>query len=103
MKISRSFFALALLLGVASIGLAQSTVVTKNDDGTYTVVEYPVGKEVTVNLQPSGTFSGKGTARVMRSANGTKVMFDVNGVPSTSEKYYAYAVDPSGSTTLLGP
>lgn len=103
MKFSKSIFASLVILGLASIALAQNTVVTKNADGTYSVIEYPVGKEITVNLLPSGTFTGKGKARVVRSANGTKVVFDVNGLPATTSNYYAYAVDPSGATTLLGP
>ena len=103
MKVWNMFFASALVVALASIALAQDTVVTKNSDGTYTVVQYPVGKEVTVNLMPAGTFTGKGIARVMRSSNGTKVTFDLNGLPTTTSSYYAYAVDPSGNPTLLGP
>jgi len=68
------------------------------------VIEYPVGKEITVNLMPSASIKGgKGIARVMRSTDGTKVYFDVSGMPSTVSNYYAYAVDPSGTPTLLGP
>jgi hypothetical protein len=103
MNILKSLFASVLVFGSVSLTLAQDTVVTKNADGTYTVVEYPVGKEVSVNLLPAGTFTGKGMARVMRSANGTKVIFDVNGLPATTTSYYAYAVDPTGTPTLLGP
>ncbi|HEV7699996.1 MAG TPA: hypothetical protein VGO43_07190 [Pyrinomonadaceae bacterium] len=103
MNIFKSLFASVLVFGSVSLTLAQDTVVTKNADGTYTVIEYPVGKEVSVNLLPAGTFTGKGMARVTRSANGTKVIFDVNGLPATSTGYYAYAVDPTGTPTLLGP
>src|SRR4051812_8421383 len=103
MNILKSLFASILVLGIASVALAQDTVVTKNADGTYTVVEYPVGKEVTVNLLPAGTFTGKGVARVVRSADATKVVFDLNGLPTTSTSYYAYAVDPAGTATMLGP
>lgn len=103
MKIFRIFLASALAFGLASIALAQNTIVTKNSDGTYTVVEYPVGKDVTVHLLPSGTFTGKGMARVIRSADGTKIAFDLNGLPTTTTSYYAYAVDPVGTPTLLGP
>jgi hypothetical protein len=42
-------------------------------------------------------------ARVMRSADGTKVHLDLSGVPATTTNYYAYAVDPAGMPTLLGP
>lgn len=103
MNILKTIFASVFVLGTASLALAQGTVVTKNADGTYSVIEYPVGKDVTVHLLPSGSITGKGIARVIRSADGTKVHFDLNGVPSTITSYYAYAVDPSGTPTLLGP
>lgn len=89
---------------LAAGALAQDTKVIKHADGTYTVIEYPVGKEVIVSLAPSATISGaKGVARVIRSADGTKVFFDVSGVPADTKTYYAYAVDPEGVPTLLGP
>jgi hypothetical protein len=103
MNILRIFLASVLAIGLSSIALAQKTVVTKNSDGTYTVVEYPEGKDVVVHLRPSGTFSGKGMAKVIRSADGTKIAFDLNGLPTTTTSYYAYAVDPTGTPTLLGP
>jgi len=103
MKILQVVFASVLVFGSASLALAQNTVVTKNSDGTYTVVEYPVGRDVDVNLRPWGKFSGRGRAHVVRSADGTKVVFNVRGVPADATSYYAYAVDPTGTPTLLGP
>jgi hypothetical protein len=103
MNILKALLVSALIAGSSSIALAQNTVITKNSDGTYTVVEYPVGKQVRVNLMPAGTFTGKGYATVIRSADGTKIAFDLNGLPSTTTSYYAYAVDPTGTPTLLGP
>jgi len=103
MKILQVVFASVLVFGTASLALAQNTVVTKNADGTWSVVEYPVGRDVDVNLRPWGTFKGRGRAHVVRTSDGTKVVFDVNGVPSGATGYYAYAVDPSGTPTLLGP
>jgi len=103
MNISKSFFASVLVLAAASLALAQNTVVTKNADGTYSVIEYPVGRDVMVNMVPSGTFTGRGHAKVIRSADGTKVVFDLNDLPTTTTSYYAYAVDPNGTPTLLGP
>ena len=108
MKFLNSYLALALSLGLAISAFGQDTVITKkevvtNPDGSYTVIEYPVGREVTVNLLPSSTLAGgKGTARVMRTANGTQIVFNVGGLPATG-RYYAYAVDPSGVPTVLGP
>jgi hypothetical protein len=106
------FAALAIVFSFALSGLAQdttTTVVTKkevitNPDGSYTVIEYPVGKEVTVNLTPITTVTGStGVARVMRAADGTKVWVDLTNVPASTTSMYAYAVDPSGVPTLLGP
>lgn len=96
-------FASAVALGQTVVE-TKKTEVVRNPDGTYTVIEYPVDKEVTVNLVPGVSgLPGKGTARVMRTADGTKVYLDVAGVPSETKGYYAYAVDPSGTPTLLGP
>lgn len=98
-------FCAALALSVA----AQDVTVTKkevvqNPDGSWTVIEYPVGKEVTINLTPVTTVTGStGVARVMRAADGTKVWVDLTGVPTTTTNMYAYAVDPAGMPTLLGP
>lgn len=80
---------------------ARQTV--QNPDGSWTVIEYPVGKEVTVEVTPSNqTISGKGTARVLRTGNETTVNLDLSGLDASSN-YYAYAVDPTGKTTFLGP
>src|SRR3954454_5017147 len=104
MKTLTTLFASLLVLGTASLALAQNTFVTKNSDGTWTVVEYPTGKDVSVGLRPwNTTFRGRGTAHVVRTADGTRVSFDVNGVPTGTTSYYAYAVDPNGTPTLLGP
>ena len=99
--------ALSLLLASAVWG--QNTTVTKKEvvvhpDGSYTVIEYPIGKEVRVSLLPSATLKGgQGTAVVTRSADGTKVALNVTGVPADATSYYAYAVDPTGAPTMLGP
>jgi len=77
--------------------------VVQNPDGTYTVIEYPVGKEVTVELTPNNVQGAKGWARVMRTNDGTSVSVDLSGLPADAESYYVYAVDPNGSATLLGP
>ena len=100
----------AIVLALSVSTFAQETkVVTKteviqNADGSYTVIEYPVGKEITINLTPVTTVTGStGVARVMRAADGTKVWFDLTGVPAGTTNMYAYAVDPAGVPTFLGP
>lgn len=101
------FAATLSFAAVAAIGqdpVVKKTEVVKNADGTYTVIEYPVGKEVSVTLLPTATISGaKGAARVIRSADGTRIHLDLTGVPAEIKTYHAYAVDPSGTSTYLGP
>src|SRR6476620_4433874 len=107
-------FSIGAVLSVSAAGVAygQQTVTTttkktevvQNSDGTYTVIEYPVGKEVMVNLMPGTTVVGsKGMAHILRSADGTKVVLDLSGVKGDTSNIYAYAVDPTGAPTLLGP
>ena len=97
-------FALVAAFGVAAFAQVTKKEVVVNPDGTYTVIEYPVGREVTVNLIPGSMITGgKGIARVMRASDGTKVFFDISGVPAGTNTFYAYAVDPAGTPTLLGP
>lgn len=109
-NIKRLVSAVSLAVLASAIAFGQTVVetkkteVVKNPDGTYTVIEYPVGKEVVVNLTPATVVStAKGSARVMRSADGTKVYFDISGVPAGTSRYYAYAVDPTGTPNYLGP
>ncbi len=105
---------LALAVVFSSFAAAQDTTtkttttttkteVVQNADGTYTVIEYPVGKEVTVQLTPYDLKGATGTARVLRAADGTKVYLDLAGVTGDTKSYYAYAVDSKGMPTLLGP
>jgi len=106
---------LALSLAFSAFALAQDTTqttitttttqkaVVQNPDGSYTVIEYPVDKEVTVQLTPNNLQGATGTARVMRSADGTKIWMDLSGVPVETKSFYAYAVDPRGTPTFLGP
>lgn len=97
-------FALVLDVAAQNVTVTKKTEVVQNPDGSYTVIEYPVGKEVKVTLSPITTVTGStGYARVMRAADGTKVWVDLAGVPATTTSMYAYAVDPSGVPTLLGP
>ncbi len=101
---------LVLSVGLAGAVAAQNTTTTtvkqtvQNADGTYTVIEYPVDKEVMVNLMPGMNMSSaKGMARVMRKGDMTTVNLDLSGLPSDASNYYVYAVDQMGAVTLLGP
>jgi hypothetical protein len=80
----------------------QQTTAVQNADGTWTVIEYPVDKEVTVSLTPTGIPNATGRAVVHRMANGTMVNLDVSGLTNVSN-LNLYAVDPLNRVTLLGP
>jgi len=87
-------------------GQQTSTTVTKtfqNADGTYTVIEYPVGKETIVNLNPVSIPGATGRATILRAADGTTIKLNLTGLPSDLTTLNLYAVDPAGVATSLGP
>src|SRR5215813_5956934 len=99
---------LVFTMAVLSFGQVQRTTVTKtqavqNPDGTYTIVEYPVGKETVVTLNPVGIPGGAGTAAILRAADGTTIKVNLTGLPADMTALNLYAVDSDGAVTLLGP
>jgi len=98
---------LSLSLAALSVS-AQTTTVTKvqavqNPDGTYTIVEYPVGKETVVTLNPIGITGATGTATILRDANGAAIKINLTSLPADMTALNLYAVDPTGAITALGP
>jgi hypothetical protein len=104
---------IVLSLATISVAFAQTTPTTttttttqttavQNADGTWTVIEYPVNKEVIVNLTPTTIPTATGRARIHRMADGTMVNLDVSGLTNVSN-LNLYAVDPLNRVTLLGP
>jgi len=92
------------LAGVVAFG--QSTTVTKavqNPDGTYTIIEYPVGKEVAVALNPVSLPGAAGTMTVLRDPTGTTIKVSLNGLPAEITSLNVYAIDTNGVATLIGP
>ncbi len=80
------------------------TTAVQNADGSWTVIEYPVGKEVMVDLTPTTVIPGAGGhARILRAADGTTINLDLTGLTGDAANYNLYAVEPSGNVTLLGP
>ena len=112
-KILLCLGSLLILSMFSTLAFAQETVtktttttkkeVVQNPDGSWTVIEYPVNKEVVVQLTPNANFKGTGTAHIIRSADGTAVNLDLNGMPTDVTKVYAYAVAPTGAVSMLGP
>lgn len=116
--IKHSVIALAVVmlgLSSASTGLAQTTTTTvtqtpttvtktvQHPDGTYSVIEYPVGKEVKIALDPVTLQKSKGVATILRDDNGTRVVLNLSDVPADVSAINLYAVEDSGAVTLLGP
>jgi hypothetical protein len=102
-----------LIFSLAALVAAQTkqtqtttTTVTKtvqNADGTYTVIEYPVGKEVKITLTPVTVPGANGIATILRDDNGTRIKLNLTGLPSDLAALNLYAVDPNGAVTALGP
>lgn len=84
-------------------GTSQVTKTVQNADGTYTIIEYPVGKEVGIVLNPIALKEAHGTATILRDPTGTTVKLNLSGIPADMTAVNIYAVDPAGTTTLLGP
>lgn len=111
MKLIKLFGLFAITFCLTVFAVAQTTTTTtvtkkeiiQNPDGTYTVIEYPVGKEVVVNLTPPELPGAIGSAKIMRSACDTTVAVSLSGLPDDADNYYIYAVDPNGEVSLLGP
>src|SRR5215208_2747069 len=99
--------AVVLTLALAAIALAQTTTtVTKtvqNPDGTYTIIEYPAKKEVTLNLTPVNVTGAKGVATILRDDDGTRIKLNLTDVPADLTAMTLYAVDDKGVVTALGP
>src|SRR5215217_6315166 len=98
--------AVVLTFALAAIALAQTTTVTKtvqNPDGTYTIIEYPAKKEVTLNLTPVNITGAKGVATILRDDDGTRIKLNLTDVPADLTALTLYAVDDKGVVTALGP
>ena len=102
--------AATLTLALAAIALAQTTTTTvtkktavQNPDGTYTIIEYPVKKEVTVGLTPINVTGAKGVATILRDDDGTRIKLNLTDVPADLTAMTLYAVDDKGVVTALGP
>lgn len=103
-----------LLFSLAAVAVGQTPTTTttttttkteaiQNSDGTYTIVEYPVGKETIVTLNPVGLSGATGTATILRAADGTTIKVNLAKLPNEVTAVNLYAVDPDGKVTLLGP
>ena len=100
--------ATVLTFAMAAFALAQTTTTTvtktvQNPDGTYTVIEYPAKKEVTVNLNPIKITGAKGVATILRDDDGTKIKLNLTSIPADVTTLTLYAVDEGGMVSAIGP
>src|SRR5262245_34288964 len=99
----------AAILGLTTAAFAlgqQTTTVTKtvqNPDGTYTVIEYPVKKEIKIQLSPVTIKTGKGIATILRDDDGTRIKLNLTEIPSDVTALNLYAIDDTGAVTPIGP
>lgn len=96
--------AVILTLALAAVAVGQTTVTktVQNADGTYTIIEYPVKKEVSLTLTPVNT-TGTGIATILRDDTGTTIKLNLANVPTDLTALTLYAVDDTGALTALGP
>lgn len=103
--------AVTLTLALAAAALGQVTTETQttvkkavqNPDGSYTIIEYPVKKEVTVTLNPVNITGATGVATILRDDDGTRIKLNLTNVPADVTGLTLYAVDDRGMVTALGP
>jgi hypothetical protein len=111
-----SLLAAALLIISSAVFVAAQTTTTtvtqtpttvtktvQSPDGTYTVIEYPVGKEVQLTLTPVSLTKSKAVGTILRDDNGTRVILNLTDVPAEVSAINVYAVDDAGVVTSLGP
>lgn len=102
--------AMALTLALAAVALGQTVETTttqkkvvQNPDGTYTIIEYPVKKEVTLTLNPVNITGATGVATILRDDDGTRIKLNLANVPADVSALTLYAVDEKGVVTAIGP
>ena len=115
MRVRISLLAVALLIISSAVSVAAQTTTTvtqtpttvtktvQNADGTYTVIEYPLGKEVQLTLTPVSLTQSKAVGTILRDDAGTKVILNLTDVPAEISAINVYAVDDAGVVTSLGP
>ena len=106
--VSSVLAAVILTLALSALAFAQTTTTTvtktvQNPDGTYTVIEYPAKKEITLTLNPVTIEKAKGVATILRDDDGTRIKLNLTDVPADVTTLTLYAVDDKGAVTALGP
>lgn len=106
--VSSVLAAVILTLTLSALAFAQTTTTTvtqkvQNPDGTYTIIEYPAKKEVTLTLNPVTIQGAQGVATILRDDDGTRIKLNLTNVPADVTALTLYAVDDMGKVTAIGP
>jgi len=106
--VSSVLAAVILTLALSALAFAQTTTTTttktvQNPDGTYTIIEFPAKKEITLTLNPVTIEKAKGVATILRDDDGTRIKLNLTDVPADVTALTLYAVDDKGAVTALGP
>ena len=106
--VSSVLAAVILTLALSALAFAQETTTTvkkavQNPDGTYTIIEYPAKKEITLTLNPVTIQGATGVATILRDDDGTRIKLNLANVPADVSALTLYAVDDMGMVTALGP
>lgn len=106
--VSSVLAAVILTLALSALAFAQTTTTTvtkavQNPDGTYTIIEYPAKKEITLTLNPVTIQGATGVATILRDDDGTRIKLNLTNVPADVSALTLYAVDDTGAVTALGP
>src|SRR5260370_37123000 len=84
---------LLVSLAVVSAGQTQRVTTIQNPDGTYTIVEYPVGRETVVTLSPVGLGGAKGSATILRDPSATSIKLNLTSLPPELASLNVHSVE----------
>src|SRR5690349_13993077 len=95
-RLSGILVGITLLFALSVVVVGQRRVTTiQNPDGTYTIVEYPVGRETVVTLNPVGLSGTTGRATILRDPSGTTIKLNLTSLPPGITSMNVYAVAPN--------
>ena len=99
---SRYIVRLTITLAVAFM-MAGAALAGGVQGNAWTVIEYPLDKEVLVDLAPvSGPSEARGFAKVARGNDQTSIRVEVAGLTGEAANYYLYVADQTGKVTAIG-
>src|SRR5436853_7389945 len=93
---------LILSLALISDGQVRRVTTIQKPDGTYTIVEYPIGRETVVTLSPIGLAAARGRSTILRDPSGTAIRRSLTSLPRSLTALNVYAGGPTGTLPSRG-